>query len=333
MSSNPSSQDETVWSLVQKSSKTQCSQTKEEIRQIYGSVADLYHQCRPKYPESLIDTAIQQSPVLLRKIEKMKKKTSDNDKSDENPSVMPKILEIGCGPGTLTLPLLKRREEQFHITAIDPGTAMIEKAKQVCSADDFADYVEFQNVAFKDFQPPSENAKFDAIVAASSLHWALAEDNDNSKMIQKLYDLLDYESSKDTPSLLLFWNFPPEPSSTEILNKIADALGRPKPFYFGNGNIVDHVRRLENLVLKPIENSGNFSKFSTHEESLQETWTIRRYIGYLQTLSNYIAMEDSEKKEFFDTVETIFQEECNTDEGTIETTRKSILNVSYAIKK
>ena len=273
--------------------------------QMYSKVADLYHEFRPRYPDSLLDHAIQSSPRLR-----------DKDPKDIQ------ILELGCGPGTLTLPLAKRG---FQITAIDPGIGMIDKARQVC--EEFTN-VTFHLSTFNDFS--SGEQKYDAIVAGSSLHWALAADDDKTKIAlkRKLHSSLN-----DGGSLLLFWNFPPEPrtvdGSNTVSDKVADVLKLPKPFYFGNGSLEDHKQRLQDKVLAPVEKSLLFSKFTAvSEENIEETVTIANYVHFLETLSNYIVMETTEREAFFDTVAKVLQQESGGGD-TVTTRRESLLNISF----
>ncbi len=121
-------------------------ESKKEIEELYSSVADLYHEFRPGYPETLVEEAIEKSNLLRN-----------------NPEA--KILELGCGPGTLTISLAKRG---YEIVAVDPGGGMIGKAREVCK--DFAN-VQFWQGTFKEY---SSDEKYDAIMAATSLHWVLA---------------------------------------------------------------------------------------------------------------------------------------------------------------
>jgi SAM-dependent methyltransferase len=228
---------------------------------MYSGVAEMYHEFRPRYPEDLVDEAIQKTKLL-------------------QDSSQVKILEIGCGPGTLTMPLATGG---FNVVAIDPGIGMIEKAKQVCK--EYTTTVEFRLETFKKI---SSDEKYDARIAASSLHWALAEE-DKDKLIEKMSNLL-----KDDGTLLLFWNFPPEPSD-QILDKLAEALDKPKTFHFENGSMAQHWQRMQERVLGPVEDSPFFEKFETTENSVEESIPIENYIRFLNTLSNYITIQEEER--------------------------------------
>jgi SAM-dependent methyltransferase len=279
-----------VWDIVERGSRATDSASKEKINEIYSEVASLYHDFRPKYPEHLIEQAIQSSPLLNKEPSKCN------------------ILEVGCGPGTLTLPLLKRG---FNVTAIDPGSGMIGKCREVCGE---YENMNIHQVSLKEFE---SDAPFDAIFAGSSLHWALAE-NDRAAMIAKLHSLL-----KDSGTLVLLWNFPPEPKD-DVLDEIADAIGETKPFYLSNGSVQDHEKQLAEKVLTPLHESNLFEPFETFGNQLSEDLLIPNFISFLKTLSNYIVMETEEATKFFNVVEqTLIERHGNT----IPTSRKSVLNV------
>lgn len=286
-----------VWQLIDRGSmEIGDSEGKQEIQQMYNGVVELYHEFRPPYPEELIDQAIQRSTLL------------QNNPNDAN------ILEIGCGPGTLTIALAKRG---YNIVAIDPSLGMIKKARHVCK--DYSN-VQFFQQTLKEF---SSTEKYDAIIAASSIHWALA-DGDKPKLVEKMANLLQEEGS-----LLLLWNFPPEPND-RILEKMADALKKPKPFHFGNGSMTQHWQGMKERVLGPIEDSSLFTPFETIEHPIEETMTIETYINLMNTLSNYISMEKEERESFFQVVRNVFREECGE---SITTNRTSIYNLSFKQKR
>jgi SAM-dependent methyltransferase len=284
------------------------NENRADGRETYTDVAELYHEFRPRYPESLVDAGIRSSMLLTQK--------SPNEC---------RILEIGCGPGTLTAPLARRG---YQITAIEPGSGMIEKARQVCS--DYSDNVRFHQTTFKEYSPESTGhdgncEAFDAIVAATSLHWALGGDDDRGALISKLHSLLNPNGG----ALLLFWNFPPEPHGTD-LDRVADALGKPKPFYFGKHGPSLHGERLREIVLAPIEDSGLFTAFVDHScPSIEEEIPISSYVNLLRTLSNYIAMEDKERELFLATVTKTLGGDGTTD--VVRTSRESRLNISYPV--
>lgn len=279
-----------VWQMVDSGSIDSNPENKHELQQMYSGVADLYHNYRPGYPDDLVEEAFQQCKLLKNKAKA-------------------KVLELGCGPGTLTLTLAQRG---WDIVALDPGVGMIEKARHVCK-----DYpnVQFLQTTFKEY---TSDDKFDAIIAATSMHWVLAE-SDKEKIIEKLSNNLHEDGS-----LILFWNFPPEPSD-ELLDKVADALNHPKPFHFSNGSFAAHRERMREHTLEPLENSVYFSPFETSIRTIDENVPLESYINFLQTMSNYIAMDDDEREMILGTTRKILGE--NSGE-TVATRRFTMINTS-----
>jgi SAM-dependent methyltransferase len=78
-----------------------------------------------------------------------------------------KILELGCGPGTATLPFAK---QGFSLVSLEPSQAAYHLAKQNCV--EFAN-VEIKNLTFEEWGVP--DLKFDAVLAATSWHWLSPE--------------------------------------------------------------------------------------------------------------------------------------------------------------
>jgi hypothetical protein len=132
------------------------------------------------------------------------------------------------------------------------------------------------------------DAKFDAVIAASSLHWALAVD-DQANMICKLQSSL-----KEKTILILFWNFPPEPSDPNVFDQVADAIGETdQPFHFANDAVTDHKARQGERVLTPLKDSKLFIPLKTYEELVEEELSISHFLSYLKTLGN--ATEDQDR--------------------------------------
>ncbi|MBQ3590439.1 MAG: class I SAM-dependent methyltransferase [Clostridia bacterium] len=72
-----------------------------------------------------------------------------------------KILDVGCGNGTLAMTL---RTPENHILGIDPSDSSIQKANDQNPYDN----VQFQQTTFEAFEANDE--KFDAIVFVASIH-------------------------------------------------------------------------------------------------------------------------------------------------------------------
>ena len=277
-----------VWNTVKASAAATDKVTKEKTYQLYSDVASLYHSYRPRYSGEFLTQAIEISPLLSSK--------------DAH------ILEIGCGPGTVTLQLLQRG---FQVTAMDPGVGMIRQAKEVCK--EFS-MVKFQQTTFAEFQSEQQ---YDAIVAASSLHWALAEVNVGD-LIQKLHALL-----KPQGTMILLWNFPFQPDES-TRDAVADATGKAKPYYFSGDSTEMHVAKLGEKVLTPLEESKLFTLAITKYLDVEKELPIQDFFSYLKTLSMYITMSPEENQKFFSKAREVLERHSGP---TIHTVLKSVMNI------
>ena len=126
----------------------------------------------PKYPPDVIDFAIETAGLKAGS----------------------RLLEIGCGPGTATTAFASRN---FPMLCIDPNQDLIQLAQRACS--DFPS-VDFRASSFEDWSLEQES--FQAVVAASAMHWISAP-----TAYHKAAAAL-----KDSGSLILLWNMVVQPN-------------------------------------------------------------------------------------------------------------------------
>jgi SAM-dependent methyltransferase len=143
-----------------------------EKRNWYGEVADAYNRVRPRYPQELIDWAIEFT------------------KLPENAS----ILELGCGPGNATVSFAKLG---FSMICLEPNQTACRLAKQNCSP---YPQVEIINTTFEEWELESEH--FYAVLAANSLHWVSPQ----------IRYTKTREALQEKGFLIALWNLSPQPS-------------------------------------------------------------------------------------------------------------------------
>jgi SAM-dependent methyltransferase len=112
-----------------------------EQRATFNRVAGLYGSARPGYPDALVEDVIAFAGV------------ASGDR----------VLEVGCGAGQATASFARRG---FHLTALDPGDALLAKARERVGDD--AD-VAFAHAPFEAWQP--DGARFRLIFSAQAWHW------------------------------------------------------------------------------------------------------------------------------------------------------------------
>jgi SAM-dependent methyltransferase len=114
---------------------------RERLRQTFGEDAALYDRARPGYP-----------PQLFEDLSRL---------ADIGPGS--RVLEIGCGTGQATVPLVERGGE---IVAVELGPAMAAVARRQLAR--------FPSVtvivsAFEDWPLPPR--PFDTVIVATAFHW------------------------------------------------------------------------------------------------------------------------------------------------------------------
>ena len=230
--------------------------------ELYSGAAELYHQFRPTYMDSAVARAV----------------TLGRLTGEQN------LLEIGCGPGTATS---KFAGHCRHMHCIDPSSGMLSVAKRECSQ---YSNLSFEHTSFEDYQPQTQ---FQAVLAATSLHWPLK----SAGAIQKLQSVL-----KPKGALILLWNLPFEPPEP-LRSAVAEALNVTKPYFFGGMSFAQHKASLQESVLAPIEASGAFTPFTTDRFSFSKEFTVDGYLAFLQTLSPCIRLGHHQREEYLSSVQ------------------------------
>jgi SAM-dependent methyltransferase len=112
--------------------------TTDERRRSFDQIAELYARARPAAPPELFDALAAYVPAPAD------------------------ALEIGCGPGNASLPLLERG---FRIHAVEIGENLAAFARQRCAAFPFTvEIAKFEDAAL-------EPASVDLVVCSAAFHW------------------------------------------------------------------------------------------------------------------------------------------------------------------
>lgn len=223
----------------------------------YSAVAAAYDKTRPRYPQSLIDRAIALAHIPAHA----------------------RILEVGCGPGIATVAFA---QQGFAVTGVEPSAASCELARQNC-----APYaaVEIINTTFEEWE--LQPAAFDAVLAATSLHWVSPETG-----YPKAANALKPEGC-----LILLWNTPPQPSFEvyQTLQPIYQQFA-PRLAYYEDHEI--HRENLKKLGQKVID-SGYFHALDSEQLVCEVTYPIEDYLALLSTLSPYIMLDAEQRNSLF----------------------------------
>lgn len=111
------------------------------LRDAFDESASIYHAARPRYPAALYEDLV----------------------SDAGLTPAARLLEIGAGPGTVTIDLARRG---FRITALELGPELADQARH-----QLADHpgVSVITTAFEDWVRPPD-AAYTLVYAANSWH-------------------------------------------------------------------------------------------------------------------------------------------------------------------
>jgi len=201
------------------------------------------------------------------------------------------VVEIGCGTGQATEPILKTG---CSVTAIELGEKLA-----LFAHTKFESYRKFKvfNVAFEDFK--YEHDSVDLVYSATAFHWIPKEIG-----YPKCFEML-----KKDGAIALFWNRPGK--NDDLLDqKLQEIYSRytAEGKFVGAGN-QSGKKRAENkeeryaLISNTIHNYG-FIDLETHVYQQTRTFSAENYISLLDTYSDHISMLAKEKERLYDEIKT-----------------------------
>jgi SAM-dependent methyltransferase len=222
---------------------------RERMRSVFTEDADLYDRCRPGYPAQLFD-------VLTAAV-----------------GEGARVLEIGCGTGQATVPLVARG---FAVTALEPGEELAEIARR-----HLADYVSARVVvaAFEDWSLPPVG--FELVVAAGSFHWL-----DPAVRMVKAADALRSRGALAVVSTQHIAG-----GSDEFFAQAQQCYERFDP----NTEPGQRLPVADEIPMDPEEfhRSARFSPPEFHRYEWEASYTTDQYLGLLMTCSRHRAMRPS----------------------------------------
>ncbi|MBT3406404.1 methyltransferase domain-containing protein [Candidatus Woesearchaeota archaeon] len=210
----------------------------------FGNISVLYDAARITYPEQLIADIIDFS------------------------NIKPKgtILDIGCGTGQATLPLVQK---QFKVTGLDISQQMIDVAKEKCPNADF------KVGTFEDAEL-AENT-FDLIVSGMAWHWVSSKNRYN-----KVHRIL-----KENGTLALFWSYQQKEKSEFVMavSKILDKYDG-----VNRGPAGSLVKETADKDYNDLKKSDLFASVDIKTYEVNFDYTLQNYIdlvtsyGWVQKL-------------------------------------------------
>ena len=231
---------------------------RERLRATFDSAAASYADARPTYPDELIDALVAATGI--------------------GPGS--RLLEVGCGPGTATLPLARLG---CRVTAVELGVELAAEARRRLAAYPDVDVV---TGSFETW-PPGEHS-FDLVYAATAWHWV-----DPEVRYRRAHEVLRPDG------LLAFWGaghvrpVGGDPFFEEI-QEVYDEIGEGVPddhVFAAPGELPDQSAE--------IESSGLFEMMLVRHVDWETTYDADAYLALLDTFSGHLAMEEAKRAHLY----------------------------------
>jgi SAM-dependent methyltransferase len=233
---------------------------REPLRQTFDSAAERYDAARPDYPHELFDDLVELAEL--------------------RPGA--RLLEVGCGTGKATRPLLTRG---FSVVCVELGAQLAEQARRNLVGTPFEIHVE--PVETWD----DEAGGFDLVYAATAWHWV-----DPALRYRKAHRLLRPGGH------LAVWNalhaFPEgfDPFFTDI-QTVYDAIGES----YGEAWPPPTPDRAPDMA-DEIEATDLFENVRVRRYVWEMLYTAEEYIALLETFSGHLSMSASKRERLYDEV-------------------------------
>ena len=242
----------------------------EDKKNWYDDAAIDYDRTRPRYPQQHCDRLVELTHLPANAT----------------------ILELGCGPGIATVEFAQLG---YSMVCLEPSIEACKLARKNCQS---YQNVQIINSTFEEWQ--LENQKFDAVLAATSLHWIAPEIR-----YQKTARAL-----RDDGWLILLWNTPPQLKyeAYQLLEPLYQKYA-PDIIYESLENYQKNLDRMGEDVI----DSSYFKNLITQSLTIEVTYSIKDYLALLSTLSPYIALELQAKNDLFTNMELLLEQNFKSD--------------------
>ncbi|MCU0543874.1 MAG: class I SAM-dependent methyltransferase [Oscillatoriaceae cyanobacterium Prado104] len=236
----------------------------------YSEIAEAYNKTRPRYPQEIIDRAIELAALP--------------------PNA--RILEIGCGPGIATVPFA---ELGFSMLSLEPSQPAYQIARQNCAA---YPSVKIQNITFEEWELEPET--FNAVLAATSFHWVSP-----GIRYQKTAAALQNKGA-----LILLWNAGVLPSDEvyRVLHEVYQTHAPSLAEYHAKER-VDRGKSIKEIGQNVID-SGLFDDLICEELVCEIAYSIDDYLALLATYSKYIELNEKQRSYLLASLRKALETNC-----------------------
>jgi SAM-dependent methyltransferase len=237
----------------------------DERRRSFDQMAELYARARGAPPPALLDAVAAFVPPPAD------------------------ALEIGCGPGNASLPLLERG---FRIHAVELGESLAAFARERLCAFPFTVEVG----AFED--ATLEPASVDLVVCSSAFHWL-----DRERALRQVVNVL-----KPNGALALIWG---SPRRTAEDNRVDEAIQEayrahaPEISRLSADRMGDKV----DAIGQALRETPELRDFEERRYPQTHIFDRQRYLDLLATFSDHATLPAEQRTRLFDAIGAIIDEQ------------------------
>lgn len=266
----------------------------------YSDAALAYNDYRPKYPKPLLREAAQ------------------HIKGGN------KVLEVGSGPGTASVPLA---EFGYQLHCIEPNADFCDVCRE--NVQTFGKQVKVETVSLEEAR--LKDGSYDAVVAATSIHW-IPFDTAFIKCAAAL---------KPQGTLVLLWNMTMFPTVPQVMERIIDVHTQTFSSIAAASSDAnkDHGKfslwhfwktgsdptKLATDVEAKLDASALFDDYRTGHTTTKVRYSAEEFVGVLSTYSPYIRLTETVRNQLFTRLIAVINSEMN---GTMDMTFHSVYNVA-----
>jgi len=228
--------------------------------QTFNEVAALYHRVRPRYPDELFD--------IIGSLPEM--------------DTGSRVLELGCGTGIATGPLLDRG---FDVTAIEPGAALVAVARAELTSFPGFRCIETR---FEDWALPEQ--PFDLVFSATAFHW-----------LDRRIRVTRSASALRSGGYLAIASYRHVAGGDiDFFNAVQECYGAHMPGARGDEQLqeADHIRPATAELVR----GATFEDPAVHRRVIEEAYDRDGYLDLLSTYSGHRLLDHDRRIALFDCI-------------------------------
>jgi SAM-dependent methyltransferase len=230
-------------------------------RASFDSIARLYDQARPGYPDALFSDLCQITDV----------------------GTQSRLLEIGCGTGHATLPLAARG---LHIDCVELGEQMAAVAREKLVSHPCV------QVTVADFDTWETNARYRLVYAASAYHWLNPETR-----VERIARLLE---PRGWLAAWRSHHVRGSGASAEFFLAAQSVYARQAPALAAKFTGLDEAAAIRPEEVEEWQASGRFEEVQTRAYAWTMDYTAGAYVGMLDTHSDHRTLPAGHRARLYD---------------------------------